>query len=62
MSGVTKNYNRAQKIVDDFVAKNNPYQKQKSPQFDLRGYAAYIKKHSLKAGDITPEILKRFSK
>lgn len=32
------------------------------PPFDLRGYAQYIREHKLSAEDITPEILKKFSK
>lgn len=51
-----------QKIVDEFLAKNDPYQKTKVPPFDMRGYAAFIKRNNLKARDITPEMMEQFKR
>lgn len=62
MIGATKNYKMQQNIVDEFLAKNDPYQKTEVPPFDLRGYAAFIKRNNLKARDITPEMMEQFKR
>ena len=56
----TKNYREKQQLIDEFIAKNDPYKKDDPLKFDLRKYQAYIKTHDLKPEDITPEILTRF--
>lgn len=50
------------KLVDEYIARVNPYEKQKPLAFDLRGYASYVAENEIKATEITPEIMKRFSK
>ena len=50
------------KLVDEYIARVNPYEKQKPLAFDLRGYASYVAENKIKATEITPEIMKRFSK
>lgn len=61
MHGVKKNYN-TQAVVDAFLLKYDPYAKQEPLRFDLRGYAAYVKKHNLTGDNISPEILATFSR
>ena len=51
-----------QKVVDEYMQDYNPYEKHEPLQFDLRGYAQYVKEHNLKPEDITLEILTLFSK
>lgn len=60
MSGQMKKSKR--EIVNEYINRVNPYEKQKPLSFDLRGYATYVAEHGLKASDITPEIMNRFSK
>jgi len=60
MSGQTKKSKR--EIVNEYISRVNPYEKQKPLAFDMRGYASYVAQQGLKASDITPEIMKRFSK
>ena len=57
LSGYSK-----QKVVDKYMQDYNPYEKHEPLQFDLRGYAQYVKEHNLKPEDITLEILTLFSK
>ncbi len=61
MSGAKSNYNH-QVTVDKFLLRYDPYAKQEPLRFDLRGYAAYVKKNNLTASDVTPEILAVFSR
>jgi len=49
-------------LVENFIKTNNPCEKNKPLQFDLRGYATYVKTHNLKTHQITDEILNKFSK
>ena len=60
MNGQMKKSKR--EIVNEYIARVNPYEKQKPLSFDLRGYATYISKNGIKASEITPEIMSRFSK
>lgn len=60
MNGQTKKSKR--RIVDEYIACVNPYEKPQPIDFDLRGYAAFVAEKGLKANEITPEIMKRFSK
>lgn len=61
MSGVMKNCDKTQKIVDEYLAKNDIYNHTKTPKFDFRAYSDFILKNDLKPKDITPSILNRFS-
>ena len=56
-----RGYSR-QKVVDEYMQDYNPYEKHELLQFDLRGYAQYVKEHNLKPEDITLEIFALFSK
>ena len=58
MNGQTKQSKR--QVAESFIAAINPYEKQEPLAFDLRRYAEYAKRNRLKAGDITPETLKKF--
>ena len=51
-----------QKVVDEYMQDYNPYEKHELLQFDLRGYAQYVKERNLKPEDITLEIFALFSK
>ena len=52
--------NQRRQAAESFTAAINPYEKQEPLAFDLRRYAEYAKRNRLKAGDITPETLKKF--
>lgn len=49
-------------IVDEYIKQVNPYEKPHPIDFDLSGYAMYVAERGLKPTEITPEIMKRFSK
>ena len=49
------------KIIEDYIKRCNPYERNPLVGFDLRAYAAYVKENNLKASDITEEILNKFS-
>ena len=56
-----RGYSR-QKVVDEYIQGYKPYEKHEPLQFDIRGYAQYVKERNLKPEDITLEILAFFSK
>ena len=60
MNGQTKKSKN--QIVEDYIRRVNPYETPQPIAFDLRGYAAYVSKMGLKASDITPDIMNKFSK
>lgn len=60
MNGQMKKSKR--QIVEEYIKRVNPYEKQPAIAFDLRDYAAYVAEKGLKASDITPEIMQMFSK
>lgn len=60
MSGPMKKSKR--EIVNEYISRVNPYEKPKPLAFDMRGYAEYISVNDIKTTNITPEIMKQFSK
>ena len=60
MNGQMKKSKR--QIVEEYIKRVNPYEKQPPIAFDLRAYAAYVAEKGLKGSDITPEIMQMFSK
>ena len=61
MSGVMKNFDKTQQIVDEYLSKNDIYNPTKTPKFDFRAYSDFILKNDLKPEDITSSMLKQFS-
>ena len=51
-----------QKVVDEYMQDYNLYEKHEPLQFDLRGYAQYVKERDLKPEAITLEIRALFLK
>ena len=49
-------------IVNEYIKRVNPYEKPQPIAFDLRGYTAFVAKNGLKADEITPDIMQKFSK
>lgn len=60
MNGQTMNYNKT--LVDEFLKSNNPYKKNKPLQFDMRGYASYVKKNNIQTEQIGNAIFEKFKK
>lgn len=62
MNGQMKSFSEKQKMVDDFIARINPYEKQPPLRFDFHGYAKYVKEHGLTNQTITDSIMQKFQK
>ena len=58
MNGQTKNSKRKQ--MEEFIARTNPYEKKASLDFDMRGYAEYVKRNHIDSRDIDMEIMSKF--
>ena len=64
MNGVTNKFSEREQAISKYIKEHESqiYHGEFIQPFDLRGYAKYIRDHNLSAADITPEILKKFSK
>lgn len=62
MNGQTKSFSEKQKMVDDFILRVKPYEKQPLLKFDFHGYAKYVKEHNLTKETITESVMKKFQK
>lgn len=57
-----KTFNEKLKIVENFIATVNPYEKSPNLNFDLRGYAKYVRDNNLTRKNITTDVMNMFSK
>ena len=57
-----KTFNEKLNIAEKFIATVNPYEKSPNLNFDLRGYAQYVKEHNLTGKDITADVMNMFQK
>ena len=62
MNGQITQFEKKQHIADEFIVRVNPYQKPKTLQFDLRGYAHYVKKNNLSRSEISESDMEQFVK
>ena len=47
-------------LVQEYIAKYDPYKSRSDLNFDLRGYADYLQKSNIPSEAITPEIMEKF--
>ena len=62
MNGQTKSYKEKERIADDFIQRDNPYEKKASLKFDLRGYSEYLEKNHISGKYADDDIITMFSK
>ena len=55
-------YTEKIKMVEGFIDTVNPYDNPPVLNFDMRGYANYIKENNLTSDNITEDVLNMFSK
>lgn len=55
-------YNEKIKVAEEFIATVNPYEKSTNLNFDLRGYAKYVKEHNYAGKNIPVDVINKFSK
>lgn len=60
MFGQTTRYEEQDRIVEEFIQRINPYEKQKPLRFDLRAYARYIQENSIQPEQVTEEMCEQF--
>ena len=61
MTGQMSEFKQKQKLVDDFVERNNPYKTPVPLQFDIRGYAEYMKDNNFSGKKFLMRFLKNLS-
>lgn len=54
-------FDEKQKIVEEYIQKVNPYKDLEPLNFDLRGYAEYVKEHNVSSEE-AKEVCKLFIK
>lgn len=50
------------KLVDDFIKRVNPYEKQPGLSFDLRGYSKYVEEHNIPRNNVPESVMQMFQK
>ncbi len=62
MNGQTKSFKDKQRLVDDYILKNDPYKKLVPLRLDLRRLAKYVKEKDLKPDEVSCDVVAMFSK
>ena len=62
MSGQRISFKEQQKLIDEYTSRNDIYATHKPFNFDLRGFAEYVKTHNIPHMDIPSEIVAMFQK
>lgn len=62
MTGQMSVFKQKQKIVDEFIERVNPYEIPKPLNFDIRGYAKYLKENNISGKKVSDSIFKKFQK
>ncbi len=62
MSGQTLSFEQKNKLVDDFIRRVNPYEKQPGLSFDLRGYSKYVEEHNIPRNNVPESVMKMFQR
>lgn len=62
MNGQMKSYNEKMAIIENFIAKVNPYEAPQPLNFDLRGYATYLKEQGLSGKHVPKSVMEKFKK
>ena len=60
MTGQMKSYKEKEIIAQKYIERVNPYKPLEPLKFDLRGYAAYLKEHSISGNDVPESVLQQF--
>ena len=62
MTGQMKSSKEKDAMVQEYIARVNPYKPLEPLKFDLRGYAAYLKEHSISGNNVPESVVKQFTK
>lgn len=60
MTGTKKQYNGRDKDIYEYLKTHDVYNPPKWPEFDLRGYAKYLKEHNLHGEDVPKDASEKF--
>ena len=60
MTGQTKSFEEKQRMIDEYILKNDPYRKLSPLKFNMRQYAKYVKENNLKPENISNAIMSMF--
>ena len=60
MIGLRKSSEEKRQLVDEYLKKYNPYEKQPTLNFDLRKYARFVEQNNLKRDQITEAVMEQF--
>ncbi|MDO5441911.1 MAG: hypothetical protein Q4F55_05095 [Bacillota bacterium] len=62
MTGQMKSSKEKDAMVREYIERVNPYKPLEPLKFDLRGYAAYLKEHSISGNNVPESVVKQFAK
>lgn len=55
-------FEKKQRMTDEFIKRVQPYAQRAPLEFDLRGYANYLKDRGISGKDVPPDIVDKFTK
>lgn len=62
MNGQTMSFKDKQNIIDQFIERVPPYEQLTPLQFDMRGYADYVRENNIPIEEIDERVYSRFRK
>ena len=55
-------FEKRQRMADEFIERVQPYAQGMPLEFDLRGYAAFLKDRGISGKDVPPDVAEKFAK
>ena len=55
-------FEKRQRMADEFIERLQPYAQRRPLEFDLRGYANYLKDRGIAGKDVPPDVAEKFAK
>lgn len=62
MSGQTMSIKEKDRIIEEFINRENPYRPHESWDFDVRGFIRYIEEHNIPSDQIDESIVAMFER
>ena len=62
MNEQLSDFEERQRMADEFIERLQPYAQRTPLEFDLRGYANYLKDRGIAGKDVPPDVAEKFAK
>lgn len=62
MNEQMSDFEERQRMADEFIERLQPYAQRRPLEFDLRGYATFLKERGIAGKDVPPDVAEKFAK